>query len=180
MQGTWVQSFVQENPTGCRATKLCATREASAIRSPCTATRECPCSLQLERVHVQQDPAQPKIDITFFKKKEKKDKGHITDRSKKVFVWLCKLEDKHTYTQKKQAQKFSQQKRATWAASCWEHALSAWFTQVQREWWRLWACSAKRPCVHEIRMSTFDSCCQAVTVKQIMSVGGNCNISLSR
>lgn len=42
------------------------------------------------------------------------------------------------------------------------------------------ACSAKHPCVHEIRMSTFDSCCQAVTVKQIMSVGGNCNISLSR
>jgi len=42
------------------------------------------------------------------------------------------------------------------------------------------ACAAKHPCVHEIRMSTFDSCCQAVTVKQIMSVGGNCNISLSR
>lgn len=42
------------------------------------------------------------------------------------------------------------------------------------------ASSAKHPCVHEIRMSTFDSCYQAVTVKQIMSVGGNCNISLSR
>lgn len=40
--------------------------------------------------------------------------------------------------------------------------------------------SATRPCVHEIRMSTWDSCCRAVTVKQIMSVGGNCNISLSR
>ena len=46
--------------------------------------------------------------------------------------------------------------------------------------WRLQARSATRPCVHEIRMSTWDSCCRAVTVKQIMSVGGNCNISLSR
>lgn len=54
------------------------------------------------------------------------------------------------------------------------------YTGTQRMVWRLWACSAKRPCVHEIRMSTSDSCCQAVTVKQIMSVGGNCNISLSR
>lgn len=30
----------------------------------------------------------------------------------------------------------------------------------------------EHPCVHEIRMSTSDSCWWAVTVKQIMSVGG--------
>lgn len=33
--------------------------------------------------------------------------------------------------------------------------------------------SAKHPCVHEIRVSTSDSCCWVVTVKQIMSAGGS-------
>lgn len=37
---------------------------------------------------------------------------------------------------------------------------------------------AKHPRVHEIRMSTFDSHCSAVTVKQIMSVGGVRHIPL--
>lgn len=54
------------------------------------------------------------------------------------------------------------------------------YTGRERMTRRLLACPAKRPCAHEIRMSTFDSCCRAVTVKQILSVGGNCNISLSR
>lgn len=54
------------------------------------------------------------------------------------------------------------------------------YTGRERMVRRLLARPAKRPCAHEIRMSTFDSCCQAVTVKQILSVGGNCNISLSR
>lgn len=39
--------------------------------------------------------------------------------------------------------------------------------------------SAKHPCVHEIRVSTSDSCCWVVTVKQIMSVGGSSEIPLS-
>lgn len=54
------------------------------------------------------------------------------------------------------------------------------YTGRERMTRRLPACPAKRPCAHEIRMSTFDSCCRAVTVKQILPVGGNCNISLSR
>ncbi len=33
--------------------------------------------------------------------------------------------------------------------------------------------SAKHPCVHEIRVSTSDSCCWVATVKQIMSAGGS-------
>lgn len=37
---------------------------------------------------------------------------------------------------------------------------------------------AKHPHVHEIRMSTSDSHCWAVTVKQIISVGGVCHIPL--
>jgi len=37
--------------------------------------------------------------------------------------------------------------------------------------------SAKHPCVHEIRVSTSDSCCWVVTVKQIMSAGGSGNNS---
>jgi len=36
----------------------------------------------------------------------------------------------------------------------------------------------EHPCVHEIRMSTSDSCCWAVTVKQIMSVGGIAHVLL--
>lgn len=36
----------------------------------------------------------------------------------------------------------------------------------------------EHPCVHEIRMSTSDSCCWAVTVKQIMSVGGVAHVLL--
>lgn len=36
----------------------------------------------------------------------------------------------------------------------------------------------EHPCVHEIRMSTSDSCCWAVTVKQIMSVGGVAQVLL--
>lgn len=39
--------------------------------------------------------------------------------------------------------------------------------------------SAKHPCVHEIRVSTSDSCCWVVTVKQIMSAGGSGEIPLS-
>lgn len=35
------------------------------------------------------------------------------------------------------------------------------------------ASSAKHPCVHEIRVSTSDSCCWVVTVKQIMAAGGS-------
>lgn len=41
------------------------------------------------------------------------------------------------------------------------------------------AAAAKHPCVHEIRVSTLDSCCWAVTVKQIMSAGGAVKIPLS-
>lgn len=41
------------------------------------------------------------------------------------------------------------------------------------------AASAKHPCVHEIRVSTSDSCCWVVTVKQIMSAGGSVEIPLS-
>lgn len=40
--------------------------------------------------------------------------------------------------------------------------------------------SAKHPCVHEIRVSTSDSCCWVVTVKQIMSAGGSGEIPLHR
>lgn len=40
------------------------------------------------------------------------------------------------------------------------------------------ASSAKHPCVHEIRLSTSDSCCWVVTVKQIMSAGGSGEILL--
>lgn len=40
------------------------------------------------------------------------------------------------------------------------------------------AASAKHPCVHEIRVSTSDSCCWVVTVKQIMSAGGSGEIPL--
>lgn len=40
--------------------------------------------------------------------------------------------------------------------------------------------SAKHPCVHEIRVSTSDSCCWVVTVKQIMSAGGSGEIPLLR
>lgn len=39
--------------------------------------------------------------------------------------------------------------------------------------------SAKHPCVHEIRVSTSDSCCWVVTVKQIMSAGGSGEIPLN-
>lgn len=39
--------------------------------------------------------------------------------------------------------------------------------------------SAKHPCVHEIRVSTSDSCCWVVTVKQIMSAGGSGETPLS-
>lgn len=41
------------------------------------------------------------------------------------------------------------------------------------------AASDKHPCVHEIRVSTSDSCSRVVTVKQIMSVGGSSKIPLS-
>lgn len=40
--------------------------------------------------------------------------------------------------------------------------------------------SAKHPCVHEIRVSTSDSCCWVVTVKQIISAGGSGEIPLHR
>lgn len=39
--------------------------------------------------------------------------------------------------------------------------------------------SAKHPCVHEIRVSTSDSCFWVVTVKQIMSAGGSGEIPVS-
>lgn len=39
--------------------------------------------------------------------------------------------------------------------------------------------SAKHPCVHEIRVSTSDSCCWVVTVKQIISAGGSLKTRLS-
>lgn len=42
------------------------------------------------------------------------------------------------------------------------------------------ASSAKHPCVHEIRVSTSDSCCWVVAVKQIMSAGGSGEIPLHR
>ena len=79
MQGTWVRALVQEDPTCCRATKPvrhnywpCALeplshnywarmpgtrapqREATAMRSPCTAAKSCPHSPQLEKAHTQQ------------------------------------------------------------------------------------------------------------------------------
>ena len=79
VQGTWVWSLVQEDPTCCRATKpvyhnywasglesescnlwspctwsLCSiTRKATAMRSPCTTTNSSPGLPQLEKAHVQ-------------------------------------------------------------------------------------------------------------------------------
>ena len=75
MQGTWVQSLVQEDSTCCRATKpvccnywnpwaqsLCSTREAMAMRSPHTTTKSSPSSPQLEKKACakQGDQVQPK------------------------------------------------------------------------------------------------------------------------
>ena len=79
MQGTRVRALVREDPTCCGATKpmhpnywACAlepashnywsphasspgsTREATAMRSPRTATKSSPCSPQLEKAHAQQ------------------------------------------------------------------------------------------------------------------------------
>ena len=79
VQGTWVWSLVQEDPTCCKATKpvyhnywasglesescslwspcawsLCSvTRKATAMRSPCTTTNSSPGLSQLEKAHVQ-------------------------------------------------------------------------------------------------------------------------------
>ena len=74
-QGTRVRSLVPEGPTCCGATKpvhhncwacalqpvshsywspCSATREATAMSSPCTATKSSPCSLQLEKACTQQ------------------------------------------------------------------------------------------------------------------------------
>lgn len=72
---------------------------------------------------------------------------------------------------------------------CWRSSRLLWLTdadgagnsghakqQTAAMKWELdWA---KHPHVHEIRMSTSDSHCWAVTVKQIMSVGGMCHIPL--
>ena len=80
MQGTWVQALVREDPTCRGATKpvhhkywACAlepashnywspcawspcstTRQATTMRSVCTATKSSPCSLQLEKARAQQ------------------------------------------------------------------------------------------------------------------------------
>ena len=66
MQGTWVRSLLQEDPTCHGAIKLVrhwsphtqspcsATREATAVRSLCTSTKSSPHSLQLEKAHWQQ------------------------------------------------------------------------------------------------------------------------------
>ena len=89
VQGTQVQSLVWEDSTCHRATKPksynhrspcacspCATtREATAVRRLCTATKRSPCSLEPEKAHTQQeDPAQPKINTYFFNNKLKKKK----------------------------------------------------------------------------------------------------------
>lgn len=44
---------------------------------------------------------------------------------------------------------------------------------------KLEAAAAKHPCVHEITVSTCDSCCWVATVKQIMSAGGAVKIPQS-
>ena len=109
-QGTWVQFLVQEDPTNCRATtpvhrdywarvlqllkpvrlSWCSIREASAApRSPCAAIKCSPHLLQLERAHVYEDPAQPKINkyiyiyiyIFFFKERKENTSGTMAWRA---------------------------------------------------------------------------------------------------
>ena len=80
VQGTRVQSLVREDSTGHRAgvsqllsphaaatealtlSRLCSTREDTAMRSPGTTTNSSPHSLQLEKVHVQQRRPSAKIN----------------------------------------------------------------------------------------------------------------------
>ena len=68
MQGTRVQSLVQEDSTS-------AAREATAIRSPRTATKSSPRSPQLEKAHVQQQ--KPNTAKKLIKKKKKLNKKKI-------------------------------------------------------------------------------------------------------
>ena len=83
VHGTWVQSLVQEDPSCQGATKpvhhatatepvlksLCSeTREATAMRSPCTPMRNSASSSRLEKANTQQDSAQTKINNSLKKK----------------------------------------------------------------------------------------------------------------
>ena len=82
MQRTWVPSLVWEDFTCCGATKLMGhnygalepvpcSREATAMRSLCMATREQPLltATRQEPVHGHKGPSQPKINLNFVFKK---------------------------------------------------------------------------------------------------------------
>ena len=89
MQGTGVPSLVQEDPTSCRATKpmyqapepeahrpqsqCSTTRDATAMRGPCTATGEwtLPATTRRKPTHSDEDSAQPKIIINLNTQKIK-------------------------------------------------------------------------------------------------------------
>ena len=77
VQGSWVQSLVWEESTCHGATKpMChnywaQVREATAVRSLCTAAGKEPHSPQLEEAHIHsKDPVQPKYN--FFQKRWKR------------------------------------------------------------------------------------------------------------
>ena len=89
VEGTQVLSLIHEDPTCCRANKLVCrnywaraatneacvprsstTREVTAVRGPCIATKSSPCSLQMDKSPCNcEDPAQSKIMLINYKNK---------------------------------------------------------------------------------------------------------------
>ena len=105
MQVTWVRALVQEDPTCCRATKpvhhnywaleptshnywslgtqspCSTTREATAMRSPCTVTKSSPSSPQLEKARAQQRRPNTAKNKLISSKKHSKPKLLYTEQS---------------------------------------------------------------------------------------------------
>ena len=120
MQGTWVQSLVQEDSTSCRATKppyhhywanapqllkfrglgpVLHKRQATAMRSLCTARKSRPCSPQLKKAYMQQwRPSTAKnkeLILESIEKKKQNPNNPIFKRAEELNRYFSK-EERHT------------------------------------------------------------------------------------